>query len=89
MANYTVPADDWIDIETLMDTDYDSSDNISLYVNQIPLGLLQLAISSSKPTEKGIELPSFSKWNIGTGAGGTTWVKASASPVEIYIYETA
>lgn len=88
MANYTVPADDWTDIETLMDTDYDATDNYALYVNQIALGLLQVNLSSTKPTDKGMELPSFAKFTIGTGAGATTWVKASASPVDVYIYET-
>lgn len=89
MANYTVPADDWTDIETLMDTDYDATDNYALYVNEIPLGLLQVAVGSSKPTEKGMELPSFAKYAIGTGAGSTTWVKASASPIDVYIYEAS
>ena len=89
MANYIVPADDWTDIETLMDTDYDATDDYTMYVNQIPLGLLQFAIGSAKPTEKGMELPSFSKVVIGMGAGTTTWVKASASPIEVYIYEAS
>ena len=86
MANYTVPADDWTDIETLMGTDYDATDNLALYVNQIPLGLLQVNVNATKPTDKGMELPSFAKYTIGTGVGDTTWVKASASPVDIYIY---
>ena len=89
MANYTVPADDWTDIATLMDSDYSASDNLTLYVNQIALGLLQVAVSSTKPTETGMQLPSFAKYTIGTGAGATTWVKASASPIDIYIYEVA
>ena len=89
MANYIVPADDWTDIETLMDTDYDSSDNLALYVNQIPLGLLQVAVSSAKPTETGMQLPSFATYTIGAGAGSTTWVKASSSPIEVYIYEAS
>ena len=88
MGNYTV-TDTWTDIETLMDADYDATDNYALYVNQIPLGLLQVAVSSSEPTETGMELPSFAKYTIGTGTGGTTWVKASANPIEIYIYETS
>ena len=88
MANYTV-TNTWTDIETLMDTDYDATDNYALYVNQIPLGLLQVAVSSSEPTETGMQLPSFATYNIGTGAGGTTWVKASANPIEIYIYEAS
>ena len=89
MANYTVPADDWTDIETLMDTDYDATDNLALYVNQIALGLLQVAVSSTKPTETGMQLPSFATYAIGAGAGTTTWVKASASPIEVYIYEAS
>jgi len=87
MANYTVSASDWVDIATLMDDDYDATDDLTLYVNQIPLGLLQLAISSAKPTAgNGMELPSFSKYAIGTAAGATTWVKASATPIDVYIY---
>ena len=86
MANYTVPADDWTDIATLMGDDYDATDNLALYVNQIPLGLLQVVTSSTKPTETGKQLPSFATFAIGTGAGATTWVKASASPIEVYIY---
>lgn len=87
MANYTVSADDWTDLSTLMGNDYNSGKSYNLYVNQIPLGLLQIAIGSSKPTTKGMELPSFSKWAIGTGKGSTFWAKASASDIDIYIYE--
>ena len=65
--------------------DYDATADYTLYVNQIPLGLLQVAIDSSKPTDKGIELPSFSKFSIGTAQGSNFWLKASASDVDVYI----
>lgn len=87
MANYTVPADDWVDIETLMDDNYDATKDYVLYINQISLGLLQLAYGDSKPTEKGMELPSFTKINITKATGDAVWVKASASPIDVYIYE--
>ena len=87
MANYTVPADDWTDIETLMDDDYDATKDYVLYINQISLGLLQLAYADTKPTEKGMELPSFTKINITKATGDAVWVKASSSPIDVYIYE--
>lgn len=88
MANYTVSAEDWTDLATLMDDDYDASDNYTLCVNQIPLGLLQVAYESSKPTGKGKELPSFSTELILAGSGSTVWLKASSTPIDVYIYET-
>lgn len=87
MANYTVPASDWTDVETLMDTEYDSSADYALYTNQIPLGLLQFEVANTKPTNTGKLLNSFMTQVIGKNAGGTTWVKATANPIEIYIYE--
>jgi len=87
MANYIVPADDWTDIETLLDDDYDSSADYALYTNDIPLGLLQFEVSTTKPTNTGKLLNSFATQQIGAGAGSTTWVKASANPIEVYIYE--
>ena len=87
MANYTIPADDWTDIETLLDTEYDSSANYALYTNEIPLGLLQFEVADTKPTNVGKLLKSFMTQNIGTNVGGTTWVKATSTPIEIYIYE--
>ena len=86
MANYTITTD-WTDIDTLLDTDYDDTKDYVLYVNQIPLGLLQLAYSDTEPTEKGMEIPSFAKISIAKNTGSTTWVKASASPIDVYIYE--
>ena len=87
MANYIVPADDWTDIETLMDTEYDSTADYALYTNQIPLGLLQFEVADTKPTNTGKLLNSFMTQEIGTNVGGTTWVKATSRPIEIYIYE--
>lgn len=87
MANYTVPANDWTDIETLLDTEYDSSANYALYTNEIPLGLLQFEVADTKPTNVGKLLKSFMTQNIGTNVGGTTWVKATSTPIEVYIYE--
>ena len=89
MANYTVSAEDWTDLSTLMGASYGASKNYALYVNQISLGLLQIDTGSSKPTGKGKELPSFTTETIGTGAGSTFWLKASASPIDIYVYEIA
>ena len=89
MANYIVPADDWTDLETLMDTNYDATKDYVLYINQIPLGLLQLAYADTKPTEKGMEIPSFTKVNITKATGDAVWVKASANPIEVYIYEAS
>lgn len=87
MANYIIPADDWTDIETLMDTEYDSTTDYALYTNQIPLGLLQFEVADTKPTNTGKLLNSFMTQEIGTNVGGTTWVKATSRPIEIYIYE--
>lgn len=87
MANYIVPANDWTDIETLLDTEYDSSANYALYTNEIPLGLLQFEVADTKPTNVGKLLKSFMTQNIGTNVGGTTWVKATSTPIEVYIYE--
>lgn len=89
MANYIVPANDWTDISTLLDTDYDSSADYALYTNDIPLGLLQFEVADTKPTNTGKLLDSFTTQQIGAGAGSTTWVKASANPIEIYVYENA
>ena len=88
MANYIIPSDDWTDIETLLDADYDSSADYALYTNQIPLGLLQFEVADTKPTNTGKLLSSFATQQIGTNVGGTTWVKATAKPIEVYIYET-
>lgn len=87
MANYTIPANDWTDIETLLDADYDSSANYALYTNEIPLGLLQFEVADTKPTNVGKLLKSFMTQNIGTNVGGSTWVKATSTPIEVYIYE--
>jgi len=87
MANYTVPANDWTDIETLLDTEYDNTADYALYTNEIPLGLLQFEVADTKPTNTGKLLRSFTTQEIGTNVGGTTWVKATANPIEIYVYE--
>ena len=87
MANYMVLSDDWTDIETLMDTEYDSTMDYALYTNQIPLGLLQFEVADTKPTNTGKLLNSFMTQAIGKNVGSTTWVKATANPIEIYIYE--
>ena len=87
MANYTVPATDWTDIATLLDTEYDVTADYALYTNEIPLGLLQFEVADTKPTNTGKLLRSFTTQEIGVGAGSTTWVKASANPIEIYVYE--
>lgn len=89
MANYTVPADDWTALSTLMGDDYDASNNLSLYVNNISEGVLGIETNASKPTGRGIELPSFTTYSIGTGAGASFWLKGSKFPVDVYIYEVA
>lgn len=88
MANYTVTSKDWVDLETLMDDDYDSSKDYALYVNRVLFpGLLAVDTGSSKPTDIGKLLPEFATESIGVGAGSTFWLKATNTDVNIYIYE--